>query len=240
MAAALLSHPTTRDSWSWWAARTVCWLVFGLVARVRVCTEVRLPAGPYLIACNHISHFDPPVAGVCTRRKVDFMAMRELFAHPLPAWVLTHVCDAFPVSRDRQDTSAVRTAVRRLRAGRIVFVFPEGGIRSGAASVLGGAPLPAGVASLAQMAGVGVRPAVILGTDQIYRWWSLWRRPRVLVAFGEELRLDPAKDAAAAREDLNGRLRDAWFALHTLLRQQPDYHPGLEPRTAQERWQEPA
>jgi 1-acyl-sn-glycerol-3-phosphate acyltransferase len=200
----------------------------------------RLPRGPYLIACNHISHFDPPLAGICTRRKVDFMAMRELFAHPVAAWVLEHVCDAFPVTRGRNDSAAVRTAVRRLKEGRIVFVFPEGGIRSGAASVLGGAPLPAGAAALAQMAEVAIRPAVILGADQLYQWRALWKRPVVLVAFGAELRLDPALHGSTAREELNGRLRQSWLELHALLRQHPDYHPGIEPRTAQERWAEAA
>lgn len=223
----------------WWLARSVCWLLARLCARVRR-VGPRLPRGPYLIACNHISHFDPPVAGVCARRKVDFMAMRELFAHPAAAWVLERVCDAFPVSRGRNDTAAVRTAVRRLKEGRIVFVFPEGGIRSGASSVLGGAPLPAGAAALAQMAGVAIRPAVILGSDQLYQWRTLHRRPVILVAFGGELRLDPGLHGATARDDLNRRLREAWLALHQVLKTHPDYHPGLEPKTAQERWAEAA
>ena len=43
---------------------------------------------------------------------------------------------------------------RRLKEGRIVGIFPEGGIRDGARSLLEGAPLRPGAATLAHMAGV--------------------------------------------------------------------------------------
>lgn len=235
----LPTGPRHGDVWTlpYWLVIVTCRIVLACVARVRVATRLKLPHGPYLVACNHTSHFDPPVASICTGRKMDFMAVREIFSHPVADW-LFRKCDVFPVSRDRIDTGAVRTAVRRLRAGRIVFLFPEGGIRSGKTSVLGGAPLPGGAAALAQMAGVPIRPAIILGSDQFYQWQALWKRPRVFMAFGDALQLDPSLDSAAAREDLNERLRRSWLALHEVVKQQPGYHPGVEPRTAQERWGE--
>lgn len=220
----------------YWLVITTCRVVLALVSRVRVVVPGKMPRGPYLIACNHISHFDPPVASISIGRRLDFMAMRDLFQHPVAAWLFDDICDVFPVSRDRIDTGAVRTAVRRLRAGRIVFLFPEGGIRSGKTSVLGGAPLPSGAAALAQMADAPIRPAILLGSDQLYQWRTLWKRPFILMAYGEALHLDPALEAAAAREDLNERLRQSWLGLHAALKKHPDYHPGLEPQTAQERW----
>jgi len=247
---ALPSRPTplSQDPWwkvggkwlGYWSVITTCRIVLALVSRVRVVSPEKLPPGPYLIACNHISHFDPPVTSIVTGRKMDYMAMRDLLQHPAVSWLLGDVCDVFAVSRDRIDTGAVRTAVRRLRDGRIVILFPEGGIRSGATSVLGGAPMPPGAATLAQMAGVPIRPMILLGCDQLYQWRSLWKRPVILVGWGHGLEVDPSLEAAAAREDLNERLRQSWLVLHAEMKNHPDYHPGLEPRTAQERWSERA
>ena len=53
---------------------------------------------------------------------------------------------------DRADLKTIRTAIDRLKRGRIVGLFPEGGIRDGARSLLEGAPLRPGAATLAQIA----------------------------------------------------------------------------------------
>lgn len=211
-------------------------MLFCAVARVVVLGERALPAGPVILACNHISHFDPPLVGSRFNRKVDFMAMEELFRAPWARRMLAGWMDAFPVRRGQPDSAAVREAVRRLRAGRVVGIFPEGGLRSGAASVLGGAPLPPGAAVLAQMGGAVIVPVVVMGTDQLYLWKNWLRRPLLFVAAGPPLALQEGLDRAAAREDLNNRLRDAWWKLAAQIRARDDFHDGIEPRTAQERW----
>jgi len=114
-------------------------------------------AGGFLLASNHISHFDPVMISSLVRRKIDWMAMAEFFPMPIIGPFLRAV-DAFPAARDRADRKTIRTAIERLRNGRIVGVFPEGGIRDGARSLLGGAPLRAGVSTLAHIAGVPMFP----------------------------------------------------------------------------------
>jgi 1-acyl-sn-glycerol-3-phosphate acyltransferase len=209
-----------------------------MVARIELIGAHRLPEGPLLIAGNHISHFDPPIVGARFNRKVDFMAMEALFRNRFTGWLLRSAMDAFPVSRDRSDLAAVREAVRRLKARRVVYVFPEGGLRTGAASVLGGAPLPPGAATLAQMAGAPVLPCVILGSDQLYAWQNLFRRPRIWVATGAVLTVRGDLPSAEARRDLNDRLAASWQDLHAALQARPDYTESMEPRTAQQRWKD--
>src|SRR5205823_285405 len=82
---------------------------------------------------NHISHFDPPIISSVARRKIDWMAMAEFFPIPWLGHFLRAV-DAFPAARDRADRKTIRSAIERLKDGRIVGVFPEGGIRDGARS----------------------------------------------------------------------------------------------------------
>src|SRR6516162_8045728 len=130
--------------------------VFGSVARIHVLGhENSNHAGGFLLASNHISHFDPFLLGLSVRRKVDWMTMAEFFRPPALGFFLRSI-DAFPAKRDRADLKTIRTAIDRLKSGRIVGIFPEGGIRDGARSLLEGAPLRPGAATIAQIADVPV------------------------------------------------------------------------------------
>src|SRR6267154_1242262 len=117
------------------AARLLMKLLFACVARVRVVRrENANHDGGFLLAANHISHFDPFIISSIVRRKIDWMAMAEFFSLPIVGLFLRAV-DTFPAERDRADRKTIRTAIERLRIGRIVGVFPEGGIRDGAQSL---------------------------------------------------------------------------------------------------------
>ena len=153
-------------------------------ARLHVRREAEFPRGPFLLASNHISHFDPPLLSVASPIRIDWMAMREILEVPVGGAILRGT-GAFPVERGG-DRASVREALRRLKGERVVGVFPEGGIRDGSASILNGAPIRAGATALAAMAGVPVVPAVILGSDRLYRWrnWKPWHRVPIWIRFG--------------------------------------------------------
>lgn len=164
--------------------------------------------GAAILAPNHISHFDPPLIGISADRQVDWMAMEELFKNPALAAALRWI-GSFPVGRGKMDYAAVRTAIERLKRGRMVGVFPEGGLRTGAESVLEGAPLKPGVAALAQMTQAPVIPCAVIGTDALYnpnRWWPV-RGSSVWIVFGEPLPPPKADgDKSAAREEFEQQL----------------------------------
>jgi len=173
--------------------------------------------GACIVAPNHISHFDPPFIGSASPRHTDWMAMRELFSIPVVGWFLARA-GTFPVEMGKFDMPAVRAAIERLKAGRMVGLFPEGGLRTGPNSVLEGAPLKPGVAALAQMTGAPVLPCVIIGTDALYapRQYIPFRRTKVWVVFGPPLP-PPASggDKAAAREKFEALLAKTLQELYT-------------------------
>lgn len=71
----------------------------------------RVPAdGGLLLVANHPSLFDPVVLGYIMPRRIEFMAMTELFRHPVVA-ALLRALGAFPVDRRRHATGAVREAL---------------------------------------------------------------------------------------------------------------------------------
>ena len=114
-------------------SRSICRLVFGLVARRRVfrAEHTRLN-GPWILAANHLSHFDALLITATLPRQIDWMAMADLFQNRLlGAWL--RASDCFPVVRFKPDRAALRVAIKRLEAGHVVGMFPEGGLRAGAA-----------------------------------------------------------------------------------------------------------
>jgi 1-acyl-sn-glycerol-3-phosphate acyltransferase len=195
--------------------------VFGCVARIQVIGRDNARcAGGFLLASNHISHFDPFLIGLRVPRKVDWMTMAEFF-RPSALGFFLRLIDAFPAERDRADLKTIRTAIHRLKSGRIVGLFPEGGIRDGARSLLEGAPLRPGAATLAQIASVPVVPCVILGTDRFYSisQWLPFRRTPVWIAFGKPISCFPDLQKSQARERIEFELAAAFKNLYAELRE---------------------
>ncbi len=79
-----------------------------------------------MLAANHSSNFDPWPLGfpLWPSRQLYFMAKIELF-NPILGPILRSG-GAFPVRRGEQDLSAIETAIRLCREGKIVAMFPEG------------------------------------------------------------------------------------------------------------------
>jgi 1-acyl-sn-glycerol-3-phosphate acyltransferase len=193
--------------------------------------------GAWILAANHISHFDPPLIGGFIRRKIDWMAMTELFANPVSGTWLRSI-GGFPVDRSRLDRNAVRIALERLRAGDAIGIFPEGGIRDGERSVLGGAPIRPGVAGLAQMTGAPIVPCVIIGTDRGYtisREWRSGRRIPVWIGFGEPLPAPSGDDRQAGRAELEEKLAAAFRTVAQQMRTHFNLRDEDFPKSPQQR-----
>jgi 1-acyl-sn-glycerol-3-phosphate acyltransferase len=187
--------------------------------------------GAALLLSNHISHFDPSYMGIGFPRYIHFMADKPLLKIPIFGKLLEWGY-VFPIDRTKNDIHAIKTALKRLKKGNVVAIFPEEGIRQGARCVLGGAEMPTNTISLWKKTGVPVIPMVILGSDQMYAWRRWPRRPRVFVRVGKPIPCDPD----ATREELRDRVTAAWRELYDGLVRDHHIQPDELPKTAQERW----
>jgi 1-acyl-sn-glycerol-3-phosphate acyltransferase len=188
-------------------------VLYGLY-RLRVRGRENLPeAGGYVLACNHVSSFDPwPLAmPLWPRRYLRFMAKSELYWFPLTL-VLRNV-GAFPVHRGQHDTVAMETAVALAREGHVVAMFPEGTRRTKGLVKRHEARPRSGAARIALEAGVPLVPAAVKGTDKLTRLGAL------RVAYGEPVAIDDLRDGElgeAARE-ATSRLMDRILELEASL-----------------------
>ncbi|MDE5943284.1 MAG: 1-acyl-sn-glycerol-3-phosphate acyltransferase [Clostridia bacterium] len=80
---------------------------------------------PYIIIGNHLSLFDPVLAAMATKKPIHFMAKKELFEKGLMK-KFVNKCECIPVYRDGGDMNAVIKAMKYLKNGESIGIFPEG------------------------------------------------------------------------------------------------------------------
>ncbi len=98
------------------ALRPFVWLMARLFWRVRFEGVRHIPpAGPLIIAPNHVTYADPVLIWIPVRLRVHFMAWDALFDIPGLAWLIRRL-RAFPVQLGAADTRSTREAVRILQS----------------------------------------------------------------------------------------------------------------------------
>ena len=156
--------------------------------RLEVVGESTIPeSGPAILICNHTCCIDHILLQASTRRLLGFLIAKELYEF----WVFRPLCrlaDCIPVRRDGNDVAATKAALRALRDGRVVPIFPEGRITPTSGRELGeGKP---GVAFLAIRAGVPVIPAYLWGTPETRKVVASYLTPsNARVRFGPAIDL---------------------------------------------------
>jgi 1-acyl-sn-glycerol-3-phosphate acyltransferase len=178
-------------------------VLYGLY-RLRARGKENLPAGGFVLACNHVSSFDPWVLGMplWPKRFLRFMAKSELYWPPLK-YVLDGA-GAFPVRRGQRDVQAIETAVQLARDGHVVAMFPEGTRRTKGLVKRFEARPRSGAARIALEAGVPLVPAAVQGTDK------LLRLGRLTVAYGSPVEIDDLRggDVAETAHEATERLME--------------------------------
>ena len=200
----------------------------GLDIQFKFAGQENLPRkGGAVLACNHISYLDFALIGTGAlhlKRYIRFMAKKGAFDNKI-AGPLLRGMKHISVDRENGGASFV-TALRALRDGEIVGIFPEATI-STSFEIKG---MKSGAVRLAMGAGVPVIPVVIWGSQRI---WTKglpkdFRRKSIPVhiVYGEPLRFSKDANLEEAETLLRKKMIEM---LHKLQDQYPDSHVG-------ERW----
>jgi 1-acyl-sn-glycerol-3-phosphate acyltransferase len=190
------------------------WPLLHLAYRIRPRGLENLPAdGGFVLACNHVSSFDPWPLGLplWPRRQLRFMAKSELYWWPLS--IVLNGAGAFPVKRGQRDTQAIETAVDLVREGNVVAMFPEGTRRTKGLVKKFEARPRTGAARIALEGAVPLVPAAVAGTD------GLTRLTPLRVAYGPPVDIDDLRgeDVAKVAHEATERLMTHILALEASL-----------------------
>lgn len=84
-----------------------------------------IQSGPLLLAMNHQSYLDPPLAGNACDRPIYYLARRTLLNVPVLGPILPKL-NVIPVDQEGIDRRALKKLIAVVRAGNGALVFPEG------------------------------------------------------------------------------------------------------------------
>jgi len=180
------------------------WPVLRGLYRLKARGMENLPAsGGFVLTCNHVSSFDPWPLGMplWPKRWLRFMAKSELYWWPMR--LVLDGAGAFKVRRGLADVDAIETAVRLVREGHTVVMFPEGTRRTKGLVKKHEARPRTGAARIALEAGVPLVPAAVAGTDRLLRLAPL------RVAYGSPVDIDDLRgsdDLRHASQEATDRL----------------------------------
>jgi acyl-[acyl-carrier-protein]-phospholipid O-acyltransferase / long-chain-fatty-acid--[acyl-carrier-protein] ligase len=174
-----------------------------LLYRVRTSGVENIPAtGGAILIANHLSYVDVVVLQLACPRPLRFIGYKGLGRHWFFDWVF-RMSGVIPIT-SKSSTEGVRLAVKALKAGELVCIFPEGQIsRTGQLM-----EIKKGFEVMARLAQVPVIPAAHDGLwGSIFSFAGnkyLWKSPRlmptpVFVAFGSPIAPENADGATARR-----------------------------------------
>lgn len=192
--------------WPWRRQKLIDYLGIGLVylyGRLWHRWSCNGPAplpdkGPAILVSNHTCSSDPAFLTTGCHRVLSFMLGQEFYHVPLLKRLLDYM-GCVPVVRNGRDARSVRDGLKRLAEGRVLCIFPEGGLSNAGKRRVGAGK--SGIALLALRSGVPVYPAYIQDGPQTSNLLRAWLHPsRVRVIFGAPLDLSRFRDRTVDRK----------------------------------------
>jgi 1-acyl-sn-glycerol-3-phosphate acyltransferase len=154
------------------------------VFHVRYSGVKNIPSqGGVLVVSNHQSHFDPPLIGLGSSRRLNYLARDTLFRYAPFRWLIKSL-DAIPIDREGIGLAGIKQSLKRLKQGEIVLIFPEG-TRTPDGQIKTFRP---GFTSLAVRSRAAILPAAIEGAYQCWPKSRLFPRPgKIYVCYGQPI-----------------------------------------------------
>jgi 1-acyl-sn-glycerol-3-phosphate acyltransferase len=161
-------------------------LLFRILGQVRINGWENIPRGkPCVVAMNHVSIFDPPLAGSFWPGQLEIIGAIDVFDKPFQGQIL-RAYGVIPVHRGDYDRPLFNKMVSIVEAGYPILISPEGS-RS---HVPGLQPAKQGIAYLVEKTGAPVVPVGLVGTTEDF-WQRAKRgeRPTLEIRIGKPIQL---------------------------------------------------
>lgn len=141
--------------------------------------------GPVIIAAIHVTNFDVFPIQFSMPRVIFFMAKAELFKNPIMDVLLRHL-SVFPVNRGEKDAWSTRHALKVLKQGEALGMFPEGKRSQG----LGLSVAKTGTARMAIEAKCPIVPITVTGSDKFFKQFPHRARVQITILPALQPQLD--------------------------------------------------
>lgn len=190
----------------YYVAKYIVLFIINVIFRIEVEGYENIPErGPIIICPNHISFLDPPIIGAVFTRRIFFMAKAELFKNPLFKFILSNGLGAFPVKRGTSDLTAIKIALKHLKNGHVVGIFPEG-TRSKTGKLQKAEP---GVSLLSVK---GNAPVLPIGIKSTYKLFS-----KVVIKIGKPIYFDEYQNIHLTSQDMANIGEKIMFEISKLI-----------------------
>lgn len=137
-------------------------LIFRLISHIRLVGVENIPdQGAFIAVSNHIGRLDAALVYLFLDRTDIIMMVAEKYKESAFFRLLVRMMDGIYIDRFNADLNALREIMRRLRAGGVLVMAPEG-TRSPTASLQSGKD---GASYLAAKSGLPILPVGITGTE---------------------------------------------------------------------------
>ena len=169
----------------------------------------KIPQEPFehglILVSNHTSGLDPALIDCGVDFRIRWLMWRAMMLKGLN--FLWRRIQIIPVDLSSADRAAVREAIKAIRAGGVVGIFPEGGIERPARQIM---PFHPGVGFLIARTKAPVALIHISGVAETKAAYSAFFRPcRARIEVIELLEYDDERDPATITQDLRDRLSQA-------------------------------
>ncbi len=186
----------------YWVGYHLSRLLAQIFFRFRILHRERMiQSGPVILAMNHESYLDPPLAGNACDRPIYFLARRNLLGVPVLGSILPKL-NVIPVDQEGIDRRALKALIQVVREGNAALVFPEGS-RTTDGTLQSGLP---GIGLVIAKTLAPVVPMRIFGAHKALPRGGGFSFHRITVVVGEPIQFTAGDVDRSAGKDVYARI----------------------------------
>ena len=149
-----------------WLVRILLWIPLSILHPTYIYGRKNRPKGKAILCSNHRSNWDIVNYLLHTKEKVVILAKKELAKNKFFGFILKHLGAIF-IDREGNDINAIKECMKALKAGKKLFIFPEGTRLKDESAVLG--EVKSGLALIAIKTKTPIVPMWVVSKPKAFR-----------------------------------------------------------------------